>query len=94
LRLDADHRARYVQDVAHAQLVRVAHEAVRGHATVALRTHVVGPEPETVEEVHRGVGEPLEVVGDRQMLDDVGFPGEHRSPIRIDPRSAVHGHGL
>ena len=83
-----------MQDVAHAKLVHVPHVAVHGHAPAALRPHVVGPEAQAVEQIQRGVGEPLEVVGHRQVLDDVGFPRKHGATVRVDPGRAVHGDGL
>ena len=92
--VDPDHRARDVQDVAHAKLVHVAYVAIHGHAAAALGPHVVGPETQAVEQIQRGVGEPLEVVGHRQVLDDVRFPGKHGAAVRVHPGRTVHGDGL
>jgi hypothetical protein len=41
-----------------------------------------------VGEVALGIGQPVEIVGDREVLGDVAFPGRHRAAIGLAP--AVH----
>ena len=37
------------------------------------------------EKISRRIGKALEVVGDREMLHDIAFPGADDTTIRLDP---------
>ena len=42
-------------------------------------------EPEALGEVAFALLEPIEIIGDREMLGDVAFPGRHGAAIGLDP---------
>ena len=42
-------------------------------------------------EIRLGLVEPVEIIGDREMLGDVALPRRHRAAIGLDP--VLHGCG-
>ena len=85
-----DHTGRDVQDVADAELARVADVPVHGHAGATLALGVGEPEAESVQHRERRVAETLEVVGDGEMSVVVHFPSRDRATIGLEP---VRRHG-
>ena len=84
-RIDARHGRQNVETRPGAQLVlkgRVTARWVVEHASV--ETIAYSGE---IEEVPGRVGEPIEVIGDGEVLDDVAFPRIDYTPIGLEPLS-------
>ena len=82
-RIDGRHGGQDVKPGAGAQLV------LKGRVTPAWPMAHAGIEDialsDEVDEVPRRVGEPIEVIGDGEVLDDVAFPRVDDAPIGLEP---------
>ena len=79
--IDRDRRALDLKAAAGAQFAREPHIEPVGKTAVAQPL----AEPQRVGQVRLRLLEPLEVIGDREMLGDVAFPGRHGAAIGLDP---------
>src|SRR5439155_152091 len=83
--IDARHGAQNVKTGPGSQLLlkgRVPARWAIAHASIEAIAY-----SGEIEEVPRRVGEPIEVIGDGEVLDDVAFPRVDDAPIGLEPLS-------
>ena len=90
LPLEADEPALDVVEVSLQELRLEAPDGRHGGERAPVFAHVGGPGMHLVVQVEDGVGNPLEVIGDGEVLEGVAFPRLHHAAIRLAPTVLVH----